>query len=415
MKILFLTNFYPPFKIGGYELLCQEVVDALIDRGHSAIVVTSTHGVTKPVSEGNVHRLFTLESDLHYYQISHGLTYPSAKKRNIQYLRQLVSTFQPDIIFIWGMWCLSKELALEAENLLKSGVVYYLANPWPIEPNMHQAFWDMPGRNSHLRFFKQFCRIPARFWLHTEWEPVSLRFQYAPCCSESLRNQLISAGVPLKEAPVIYEGIDLEKYSAFGNLRNDSRKDGKLSLAYVGILAPHKGVHTIIEAVTRLTPEYRQRINLTILGTGHPQYEAHLHNLVDTNNLNQHIRFQSPIPRSILPEFLGRFDVLLLPSTWEEPLALIMQEGMASGLVVIGSATGGTKEIIKDGQNGFLFPPQDSSCLAEKIELLITNPSLLQNLANNGQQTAFCKFDLNRMVDDIENLLIKVHNNFPSI
>ena len=408
MKLLVLSNFYPPYKIGGYEMLCQEVVEALCTRGHSAIVVTSTYGVESEVSEGYVHRLLTLESNLQYYQIKHAWTYPFNNKQNIYHLHHFVSTFEPDIIFIWGMWSLSKQLAAESENLLKSRVVYYLANPWPIEANLHTAFWDNPARKSYRRLFKRLLLIPARLWLHAEWEPVALQFQYAPCCSEALRNQLVSAGVPLKDAPIIYEGIDLAKYSAFGNHRNIPSKGGKLSLLYVGILAPHKGVHTAIEAITHLKSSDRQKVDLTILGTGHPQYESLLHNMVDTHNLHQCIKFQSPIPRSELPEYLSGFHVLLLPSTWDEPLALIMQEGLASGMVVIGSATGGTKEIITDGQNGFLFSAEDSSGLARKIEQLLADPILFHLIAEKGQQTAFEKFDLTRMVNELEQYLINL-------
>ena len=55
---------------------------------------------------------------------------------------------------------------------------------------------------------------------------------------------------------------------------------------------------------------------------------------------------------------------LLLPSIWEEPLARIMQEGLAAGMVVIGAATGGTKEIIVHGENGLLFPAADAAACA---------------------------------------------------
>jgi glycogen synthase len=414
MKILFLSNFYPPYKIGGYELLCQEVVEALKDRGHSSVVLTSTLGVKSKISEGNIHRFLTLESDLDYYRFKQALAYPHAKKQNIEHMRQLVSEFQPDIIFVWGMWSLSKEVATEAEKLCKSRVVYYLANPWPIEANLHQAYWDMPARKSHRRLLKQMIRIPARIWLGAEWKKPHLRFQFAPCCSKALRDQLVSKGVPIDKAPIIYEGINLFKYSLFERLRDHPDQNGKLSILYVGILAPHKGVHTAIEAIAHLSQFEQQKVTLTILGTGHPDYETMLHNLVDTHHLQQIVKFHNPIPRSDLPEYLSRFDILVLPSIWEEPLALIMQEGLASGMVVIGSSTGGTKEIITDCQNGFLFPPSDFQELAKKIELLLANPSMIREISEKGKQTAFEKFNFVRMVDEMEELLVKVSQINPN-
>jgi len=95
-----------------------------------------------------------------------------------------------------------------------------------------------------------------------------------------------------------------------------------------------------------------------------------------------------------LPGFLAQFDILLLPSIWEEPLARIMQEGLASGMVVVGSSTGGTKETIIDGENGLLFPAGDGQELAEALVRLIDEPSLRATLAQNGKHTAEEQFDI---------------------
>ncbi len=409
MKILFLSNFHPPYQIGGYEMLCEEVAQALARRGHTITILTSTHGVGREIIEGHVHRVLTLESDLDFYKVRRAWLYPLFRNRNLRRLRSLVTAFQPDIVFIWGMWSLSKLLAAEAERLLGSRVVYYLANPWPIEPNMHQAYWDDPARQPGRELAKRILRVPAQLLLRSEWRPVPLQFRHAPCCSQALRDQLLDAGVPLQHAPVIYEGIDLAPYLAQADRRNGSGQAEPLSLLFVGILAPHKGVHTTIEALAHLPPAKRQLTRLTILGTGHPQYEAHLKSLVDTHGLARHVSFHQPIPRSDLPEFLGRFDVLLLPSTWEEPLARIMQEGLASGMVVVGSATGGTREIIVDGDNGLLFPPGDAPRLAAQLERLMADSSLRRRLAARGQHTATEKFDINQMVDNIETYLEQVN------
>ena len=69
MKILFLSNMYPPHVIGGYEALCEEAVEGLAKRGHHVSVLTSTYGYDKEFSEGNIHRLLSLEGDLQFYKI----------------------------------------------------------------------------------------------------------------------------------------------------------------------------------------------------------------------------------------------------------------------------------------------------------------------------------------------------------
>lgn len=419
MNILVLTNFYPPHHIGGYGMLCLEVVNGLIDRGHTVTVLSGKHGVTQDTVEGHVHRRLTLESDLYYYKSRSAWNYPLVKRRNLAILRNVVEATKPDIIFIWGMWALSKELAKLAESLRPGRVAYYLANPWPIDPNLHQAYWDAPATTPLRRVAKKTMRIPARLWLREEWQKTSLAFEHALCCSIALRDQLLAGATPLKHAPVIYEGIDLAPYLVQPLQRQHSNGNCEqpraahdqpaLSLLFVGTLAEHKGVHSTIEAMAHLQPEDRRHFTLTILGSGHPHYEERLQRLVQEYQLQQYVTFQRPIPRSELPDFLGRFQVLLLPSIWEEPLARIMQEGLASGMVVIGAATGGTKEIIRHGENGLLFPAADAAALAGCLRTLLNDPTLGSRLAACGRQTAIEQFALPRMVDEIETYLVEMN------
>ena len=408
MKILFLSNMYPPHVIGGYETLCQEAVEGLAKRGHKVSVLTSTHGFDGEVSEGNVHRFLSLESDLQFYKMKEAWSYPQRRRRNLDHLQRLIATEKPDIVFIWGMWNLSRSLAREAEKLMGTRVVYYLANPWPIEANMHQAFWDAPATSFTRNVAKRLMRIPARIILREEWEKILLQFEHAPCCSAAQRDQLLEAGVPLKDTPVIYEGIDLRNYLTQADKRSFENKNGLLSLVFVGILAEHKGVHTTIEALSQLSGEERKRVRLTILGKGHRHYEERLHNLVSQHRLSDAVKFHAPIPRSELPEFLGKFDILLLPSIWSEPLARIMQEGLACGMVVIGSETGGTAETIVHGENGLLFEAGNPFALVEHMKRLLDDVSLRRSLAEKGRRTAEQRFDINKMVDELEAYLNKV-------
>jgi len=96
------------------------------------------------------------------------------------------------------------------------------------------------------------------------------------------------------------------------------------------------------------------------------------------------------------------------PATAAIALALIMQEALASGLVVLGSATGGTKEIIREGENGFLFEAGDAAGLAAHIEQLAADPDLCRRVGARGQETARRRFALGRMVDDLDAYLAGV-------
>jgi glycogen synthase len=153
----------------------------------------------------------------------------------------------------------------------------------------------------------------------------------------------------------------------------------------------------------------KQRINqitLTIVGSGHPDYEAYLHDLIERERLHEFVTFHRPVSKDEMPTLLQQFDVLIFPSIYEEPLARMTQEAMASGLVVVGTTTGGTKEILRDGETGFTFAPEDADGLAEQVTRLISDPDLCCRLAQAGRQTVLENFTLDKMVKEIEAYLV---------
>jgi glycosyltransferase involved in cell wall biosynthesis len=109
-----------------------------------------------------------------------------------------------------------------------------------------------------------------------------------------------------------------------------------------------------------------------------------------------------------MPAQLATHDVLIFPSEWPEPLARMTQEAMASGAVVVGTITGGTGEILIDGETGLVFPPGDAPALARCIRRLQTDPALFSHLARNGRQCVEDKFSFRRMLDQVETVLAEV-------
>ena len=111
--------------------------------------------------------------------------------------------------------------------------------------------------------------------------------------------------------PGIYPSRDSAFFASDHPLRDTgwytfTHLGGRLGTAdatrFVGTLAPHKGVHTAIEALGHLLKDGLDTpIKLTILGGGHPDYEARLHLLVEHWQLAEHVSFHRPIPRAQLP------------------------------------------------------------------------------------------------------------------
>jgi glycosyltransferase involved in cell wall biosynthesis len=86
---------------------------------------------------------------------------------------------------------------------------------------------------------------------------------------------------------------------------------------------------------------------------------------------------------------------------------------MASGLVVVGTTTGGTKEILREGETGLTFAPEDSVGLAEQVSRLNSHPGMGSKLAQAGRRTVREDFTLDKMVDEIENYLVDCFDRNP--
>jgi glycosyltransferase involved in cell wall biosynthesis len=409
--MLFTSNFYPPYHLGGYEMLCREVAGRLIARGHRVTVLTSTYGMAtnQDREELGVHRRLKLESDVNYYRPQQVLRYWADRRSNRRAVEQLVSKTSPDVVVIWGMWNMSRSIAAWVEQLVGSKVAYYVSNLWPANPSAHEAYWDARDDSRYGSVFKRLLRVPVRLALHKEWRPFNLRWAHVITCSKAVRDDLVQAGVPIEHAEVIYHGIDPIPYRRAREQREQNPPDDVLRAVYVGGLVPHKGVHTAIEAMGHLTGgETPIPVSLDILGAGHPQYGLHLHQLVRDLELADVVSFHRPISRSELPGFLAGFDVLVMPSVWEEPQARISQEAMAAGLVLVATPTGGTKEILVHGENGLAFQPEDAEGLALHLRRVAENMDLRHRLTRAGWRTVAERFTISRMVDQLETYLANV-------
>ena len=405
MRILFLSNFFPPARPGGYTQWCHEVTERLAKRGHAIGVLTSRYEREKaPASEQDIYRLLHLEGDLAYYQPLHFFTkWKKQHRENLVFLEQTVKNFAPDLIFIWGMWALSKALPALAEQLLPNRVVYYMSDYWPSALDMHTAYWQLPARRWPMQVPRQVLSKVAMSMLAEEGQP-DLQLQQVICVSARVRDLLVEAGLPVQNARIIHGGTDIERFPV---VRKRDYQSGHLKLLYAGQMVHHKGVHTAIEAMARLVNNKKiNHITLTLVGSGHPDYEAFLRDLVERERLHDFVIFHKPVSKDKIPAFLQEFDVLMFPSIYEEPLARVTQEAMASGLVVVGTTTGGTEEILKDGETGLTFMPEDADGLAEQVTRLIINPDLCCRLAQAGRQIVLDNFTLDKMVEEIEAYLL---------
>jgi glycosyltransferase involved in cell wall biosynthesis len=92
-------------------------------------------------------------------------------------------------------------------------------------------------------------------------------------------------------------------------------------------------------------------------------------------------------------------DIIVHTSTEPEPFGRVIVEGQLAQKPVIASAAGGVLELIEDGVNGYLFPPQDVSTLRQLIQKLIDDRHLTQTIARRGYDSAKSNFALKTILE----------------
>lgn len=128
-------------------------------------------------------------------------------------------------------------------------------------------------------------------------------------------------------------------------------------------------------------------------------YEGELQRLAQ--GLEDHVEFLGWKSRAEFPKTLASGDVYAFPSIWEEPFSMSLLEAMAVGLPVVATATGGTPELIHDGVNGFLVPPDDPDGLADRLLMLLGNATLRREIGDSGRRLVSERYCWQRIVGEV--------------
>ena len=210
------------------------------------------------------------------------------------------------------------------------------------------------------------------------------------------------ARVPSYKLTTIYNGIDFKELTL---TKNAEEKKKELSInrfssiiGTVGHLTVAKGVIYLLKAF-KLILEGFPNTCLLVVGDG-PQ-EKKLKKLALELDISSAVRFLGFREDAI--DIMNTMDIFVLPSLWEGMPNVIL-EAYALGKPIVSTSVGGAKEIIKDGQTGFLVSPKDWRNLADSIKLLLKNPKMIEEFGNRGKEFVSKNFSLDRMVKTTEKL-----------
>ena len=220
--------------------------------------------------------------------------------------------------------------------------------------------------------------------------------------SQATAKAFAAAGGKAELCRVVYNGF---KSDRFDLVTSDETARIRTQLGIgdaplVGLfsrLSYWKGQHVLLEAVKDLP-----NVHVILVGEalfGEHEYVSRLKELAEPE-LAGRVHWLGF--RDDVPALMKTCDVVVHTSTEPEPFGRVIIEGQLAQKPVIASAAGGALELIEDGVNGYLFPPEDSSALSKAIAMLISDPYLAQNLARQGYQNAKQNFALETTLASFE-------------
>ena len=415
MRILLLSNLYPPHILGGAEILARDYAANLEALGHEVIVLTSAYGLTKAQQEGQIWRTLQYAQAPHfdrsrapwqqlhllkdYYQSFHS-------PANVKELQRVISETQPDLLYIWEITGIGLNSMLKTLHELRIPIVFHLGNYWlhyAISPETKQT-------RLHTRWLKKALigSVP------------SLKYTSLIAVSQVVKDEYIKAGCDAERIEVIYNGIDQRFLNTpSSGERNSSTVSPpkELQLIYVGRLCVEKGVLVLLQALdTLINEQHKQHCHLNIFGDGDEAYIKELQSFLNEKDLTKYVTFHGKVPQDELIKHYDRSDVMLIPSIWKEPFGLVVAEAMARGLPVIASNIGGPVEIITHNVDGLLVEPGDVQELAAAITRLFEDPATRQRLGQVAHRTVQERFRIEVNAQRVaQHLLRTIRPDTPSV
>jgi glycosyltransferase involved in cell wall biosynthesis len=172
----------------------------------------------------------------------------------------------------------------------------------------------------------------------------------------------------------INHGVECSPSTA---VRTTPPRDGRVRLGYTGVVAPFKGVDVLIKSFMAVDA---RNLTLAIHGSVHWDGTFRL-DLDHWFASDPRIRLMNRFAHEDLPEVMAGIDVMVVPSTTLDSYGLVAAESLAFSVPVIASdMVGAAHELVRDGENGFLYPADEPDRLRALIERVAREPELVARL-----------------------------------
>lgn len=399
MKILFISEYFPPKIMGGGEINVNLLAKALVKNKVKVFLLTSYHpGLNRVETVDGIKVYRTLKTAADPHSIINNLKRSiDLPKSVIKEVNKIVKKQKFDAIHFIGASIIA------APKLKKLNIpLFATIESFPaLCPKGDRFYHGKKECNYNCSFFKYiFCQMNSteigkvrnKFYLKYNLVSLAYVYRYYRQLNRSLRYcNLIAISEYVKkilfrqslDSKVIPNALDTKKYKLIERQKNNNankivkNNPKKINLLYLGSLTKFKGPQILLQALTGLN------CHADFYGEGPLKKDL----LIKIKKYNLDAQIHNPVPYSKIPEIYANADIVVFPSAWPEPFGRIAIESMAAGKPVIGSDIGAIKELIAKGA-GILVKPNNVNELRTAIKKLIQNQKLRTNMGKIGVKAA---------------------------
>lgn len=387
MKILCISNFYPPFFEGGYEISISESMQYLARQGHTVYVLCGNRGVYDQASEPLTFSLDPIQRKLRYINYSQSSVWNKhrVEKHNYRLTKQACTLLKPDIVYFGNQKAISIAPSLAVQNL-DIPHIFDIGDDW---------LRTYLATGLKARLFRLIKRIlPFTIGGTVMLDPVLVPSRWM---AEELQAKYSSTTLH-----IVPRGIEIP-------LPNPRKLSHPLRFVFAGRIEPLKGLDLVIEAA-RLIDLKSAQFSVDIYGEEDPDYAPVLHRLIKTYDLSDSFNFMGKSHN--LPSILPNYDVLLMPTMAKETFGRVIIEAMAAGLIVIATNAYGPAEIIDHQTDSLLFERGSAPALADAIRgLLDADLQALEHMRQSARHKVDSKYELSLVKKQVENILESMNTN----
>jgi glycosyltransferase involved in cell wall biosynthesis len=412
-KILICSNFYPPFFVGGAEIIAHEQACQLRNAGYEVAVFCAKHDdsdrrYSMKLETFDGLQVFRVIQHAQDYQVGHNFYKPEIN----QLFNTVIEQFQPDVIHFHNIIGLSM-------GIVEIGYRHKIKTVLTLHDH-----WGFCFKNTLLKGYDFVCQdfsqcedcLPELIDKQQRRLHIRLRNDYIALQlskveqlispSSYLASAYIKAGFSSDKLTVISYGVNVPRFSQI----TKKLPEAVMRFTFIGYLGVHKGVHVLMAAIKLLLKggHLGNLCTINIVGTGSMLED--LEKFVTENHLNSVVKLWGKVKHSEIETVYQSTDVLINPSIWPENEPVTIMEAMATGIPVLASALGGNLNLVVDGVNGCLFESGNAQMLAEKMLGMALDHNLVRLMGHNAYQQ-IAKDTLENYVQRISQVYLEKNDN----